>query len=214
MEPRETRVTANDVEFACLETGKGPLALCLHGFPDSAWTWRHLLPALADAGFRAVANMLSSYPQLKRSFYIWLFQMPLAEMIVGGDDLAFIDGLWGDWTGSGYDASEDLAHVKDCLRGPENLKAAISYYRDTFGGAETAPEHAKFAAAMGQVTPKPTLYLHGAADNALGIELVDDVEQYLAPGSEVAVIDGLNHFLHLENPSEVNGRIVDFVSKQ
>lgn len=32
-----------------------PLALLLHGYPDSAWTWRALGPALADAGFRAVA---------------------------------------------------------------------------------------------------------------------------------------------------------------
>ena len=57
----EGRVTANDVEFAYLEAGSGPLALCLHGFPDSAWTWRHLLPALADAGFRAVAPFLRGY---------------------------------------------------------------------------------------------------------------------------------------------------------
>ena len=39
----------------------GPLALCLHGFPDSAWTWRHLLPALADAGFRAVTPSMRGY---------------------------------------------------------------------------------------------------------------------------------------------------------
>ena len=37
------------------------LALCLHGFPDSAWTWRHLLPSLAAAGYRAVAPWLRGY---------------------------------------------------------------------------------------------------------------------------------------------------------
>ena len=57
----EGRITANDVEFAYLETGTGPLALCLHGFPDSAWTYRFLLPALADAGFRAVAPWMRGY---------------------------------------------------------------------------------------------------------------------------------------------------------
>jgi pimeloyl-ACP methyl ester carboxylesterase len=93
------------------------------------------------------------------------------------------------------------------------MAAAIGYYRDTFGGANVAPEHAVYAAALGQPTPKPTLYLHGSADNALGIELVKDVEQFLAPGSEVAVSDGLNHFLQLERPEEVNRRIVEFVTK-
>jgi pimeloyl-ACP methyl ester carboxylesterase len=35
--------------------------LCLHGFPDSAHTWRQLLPALAEAGFHAVAPFLRGY---------------------------------------------------------------------------------------------------------------------------------------------------------
>jgi pimeloyl-ACP methyl ester carboxylesterase len=173
--------------------------------------WRRLV-AMSVPPIGSLGGLLSSYQQLKRSFYIWLFQTPLAEMIVSADDLAFIEGLWGDWTGSGYDASEDVAHVKDCLRKPENLAAAIGYYRATFGGAEVAPEHAAFAAASGQVTPKPTLYLHGSADNALGVELLQDVEQFLGPGSEVEVFDGLNHFLQLEKPDEVNRRIVGFVT--
>ncbi len=57
----EGHATVNDVELAFLEVGSGPLALCLHGFPDSAWTYRHLLPALADSGFRAVAPFLRGY---------------------------------------------------------------------------------------------------------------------------------------------------------
>lgn len=49
------------LEVAYLAAGSGPLALCLHGYPDSAWTWRHLLPALAGAGFRAVAPFSRGY---------------------------------------------------------------------------------------------------------------------------------------------------------
>jgi pimeloyl-ACP methyl ester carboxylesterase len=44
-----------------LEAGSGPLALCLHGFPDAAHTWRYLLPALAGAGFHAVAPFMRGY---------------------------------------------------------------------------------------------------------------------------------------------------------
>ena len=54
-------VTANGLDFSYLETGSGPLALCLHGFPDSAWSWRHLLPELGRAGFHAVAPFLRGY---------------------------------------------------------------------------------------------------------------------------------------------------------
>ena len=35
--------------------------LCLHGFPDSAWTWRHLLPQLGAQGLHAVAPFLRGY---------------------------------------------------------------------------------------------------------------------------------------------------------
>jgi pimeloyl-ACP methyl ester carboxylesterase len=60
---RETTIEAGGMRFGALEAGEpgGRLVLCLHGFPDSAWTWRHLLPALADAGHHAVAPFLRGY---------------------------------------------------------------------------------------------------------------------------------------------------------
>src|SRR5579875_940155 len=56
-------VTVGDLQFGYLVEGPGdgPLALCLHGFPDTARTFRHLLPRLAAAGFRAVAPWLRGY---------------------------------------------------------------------------------------------------------------------------------------------------------
>ena len=59
----QLRVTANGVDFAYLADGPedGPLALCLHGFPDTAHSWRHLLPELAAAGYRAVAPFQRGY---------------------------------------------------------------------------------------------------------------------------------------------------------
>ena len=56
-------INANGLDFAYLEAGPsdGPLALCLHGFPDAAPTWNPLLAALGDAGFHAVAPWLRGY---------------------------------------------------------------------------------------------------------------------------------------------------------
>lgn len=44
-----------------LEQGTGPLVLLVHGFPESWYSWRHQLPALAAAGFRAVAIDVRGY---------------------------------------------------------------------------------------------------------------------------------------------------------
>lgn len=56
-------VRTDALTFACLEAGDedGPLALCLHGFPDHAFTWQYLLPALAGAGWHAVAPWMRGY---------------------------------------------------------------------------------------------------------------------------------------------------------
>ena len=54
-------VSANGLDFAYLEQGSGPLVLLLHGFPDTAHTWSHQMPALAAAGYRVVAPFLRGY---------------------------------------------------------------------------------------------------------------------------------------------------------
>jgi len=268
-----------------------PLALCLHGFPDSAWTWRHLLPSLAAAGYRAVAPWLRGYApttvpedgryqsavlgldagalhaafaggddavlvghdwgalagyaavhvpgvswrrlvtlavpppsalttaffsfdQLRRSWYMFFFQHPLADMAVPLDDLAFVDRLWADWS-PGYDAAEDLPKVKEALRDPANLAAAIGYYRATLSGVGVDPSaeiQAIDAAAAGP-PPLPALYLHGRDDGCMGADLAETARGVLtAPGSGVEIVDDTGHFLHLERPDVVNKLILDFLS--
>src|SRR6056297_537240 len=232
MEITEGRVRAGELEFGYLEVGSGPLALCLHGFPDSAWGWRHLLPQLADAGFRAVAPFMRGYAptevpadamyqtgalasdacalhealggdgeavlighdwgamatygaaslepdrwrrviaaavppagamgqgflsfdQLRRSWYMFFFQHPLADVVVPMADLAFIDRLWADWS-PGYDASADVPHVKDALRDPANLAAALGYYRATLGDGPTHERYESAQQATQAAPPQPT----------------------------------------------------------
>lgn len=54
-------VSANGSRFHVAEAGTGPLVLFLHGFPEFWWGWHGILPAIADAGFRAVAVDLRGY---------------------------------------------------------------------------------------------------------------------------------------------------------
>jgi pimeloyl-ACP methyl ester carboxylesterase len=57
----ETTLHASGLAFSALTQGDGPLVLCLHGFPDNRRSFRLQLPALAAAGFRAVAPTLRGY---------------------------------------------------------------------------------------------------------------------------------------------------------
>ena len=60
---------ANGIRFAALADGPedGPLVLLLHGFPELSRSWRHQLPALAAAGYRAVAPDLRGYGGTERA---------------------------------------------------------------------------------------------------------------------------------------------------
>ena len=283
-------VTVNDVEFSYLAAGtEGPLALCLHGFPDSAHTWRHLLPRLADAGYRAVAPFqrgyaptavpadgryqsgvlaqdaigfhealggdesaviighdwgasathgaavhaperwskvvsmavppggsmglafLTNLAQVKRSWYMFFFQHGLSDMVVPANDLAFIDLLWADWS-PGHDGAEDIAHVKDCLRDPAHLTAALGYYRATLGDGYQDPALADIQAATQGVPTQPMLYLHGAGDGCIGLEVAESARAMVTPNVSIEIVDGAGHFLHVERPDEVNSRILEFLS--
>jgi len=48
-------IKTNGINMHITEQGEGPLVILCHGFPESAYSWRHQLPALADAGFHVVA---------------------------------------------------------------------------------------------------------------------------------------------------------------
>jgi pimeloyl-ACP methyl ester carboxylesterase len=54
-------VTVGGLAFPVVDHGRGPAVLLLHGFPDSRHMWRHQLPALAEAGFRAIAPDLRGF---------------------------------------------------------------------------------------------------------------------------------------------------------
>jgi len=286
---RQRTVTVDDVEFCYLECGPpdGPLALCLHGFPDTAHTWRHLQPALGDAGFRAVAPWMRgyaptqvpangayqvgalasdacglhralggddravlvghdwgafaaygaasfepdrwrrvvtmavpplaasaesffTYAQLKRSFYVFLFQLPIAEMALAADDGSFIGRLWADWSPD-YDAAWDLARVRESIGDPANLAAAIGYYRAVFDPARLDPAYEEAQAATAEVPAQPTLYLHGTDDGGMGLDAIGDVRSVLAPGSEFLTVPGTGHFLHLEQPDTVGRAVLRFL---
>jgi len=61
MDIRHTTVSANGIRMHVAEAGEGPPVLLCHGFPESWYSWRHQLRALAAAGYRAVAPDMRGY---------------------------------------------------------------------------------------------------------------------------------------------------------
>jgi len=59
----------------CVEAGAGPLVLLVHGFPESWYSWRHQLPALADAGFRVVAIDVRGYGRSSKPLAVEDYRM-------------------------------------------------------------------------------------------------------------------------------------------
>ena len=51
----EKRIDVGGYRLRAVERGEGPLVLMIHGFPGLAWSWRHQMEPLAEAGYRAVA---------------------------------------------------------------------------------------------------------------------------------------------------------------
>jgi len=56
-------VETNGIHMHVAEAGRGPLVVMCHGFPESWYSWRHQLAALAAAGYHAVAPDMRGYGQ-------------------------------------------------------------------------------------------------------------------------------------------------------
>lgn len=113
----EHRTALEPVTLASLTWGdpddvRRPLALLLHGFPDTAHTWRHLGPALAEAGYRVVAPFTRGYAPsdlpADGSYHVPALMDDALGLhrALGGDDRAVLVGHdWGAITANGIAAS-------------------------------------------------------------------------------------------------------------
>jgi pimeloyl-ACP methyl ester carboxylesterase len=102
----------------------GRLALCLHGYPDSAWTWRHLGPALAAQGYRVVAPFSRGYAPTAipddGDYHMGALMydaIALHHELGGGSDAAVIGHDWGGMTASALAAHADSPFAKAVTMG-------------------------------------------------------------------------------------------------
>jgi len=88
-EPTQRLIETNGIHLNIAEQGEGPLVLLCHGFPESWYSWRHQIGALAAAGFRAVAPDMRGYGKSDRPEPI--DQYTIFHLI--GDLIGLLDAL-------------------------------------------------------------------------------------------------------------------------
>ncbi|MDQ1394894.1 MAG: hypothetical protein QOG64_153 [Acidimicrobiaceae bacterium] len=95
-------VHVNGVDLRITEQGSGPAVILCHGFPELAYSWRHQLPALAAAGYRAVAPDQRGYggssrPERVTDYGIEALAGDLIALLddLGEEQAVFVGHDWG-----------------------------------------------------------------------------------------------------------------------
>lgn len=115
-------IGANGIHLHFVEQGEGPLVVLCHGFPESWYSWRHQLPALAAAGFRAVAVDMRGYGRSDRPEAI--DQYTLLHLV--GDIVGLLDALGVQQAViAGHDWGAPVAWHAALLR-PDRFRAVIA----------------------------------------------------------------------------------------
>ncbi|MFL6119430.1 alpha/beta fold hydrolase [Actinophytocola sp.] len=160
-----------------------------------------------------LAKALRDPAQQRRLFYVFLFTIEgVAETVLRGDR-ALVDYLWSTWSPS--------LRLDDAYRGwihamygkDEYIDNALKLYRANFDTRRMDPALVEHVARTEAPADKPLLLLGGAEDGCLDPRYFADAHEALAPGSEVAVLPGVGHFLHLEQPEAVAARVLDWFSR-
>src|SRR5215471_13656265 len=85
-------IEVNGLRLHVQDEGDGEPVLLLHGFPDSGWLWRHQVPALTAAGFRAIVPDLRGFGESDRPEGVASYAMPnIVGDVIGVLDAAGIE---------------------------------------------------------------------------------------------------------------------------
>ena len=150
--------------------------------------------------------------QQRKSWYMFFFQLPMADLAVPTNNFSFIDRLWTDWSPNWPEYKVYCDRTIEILSQENVLSKALAYYRSTFQPSLQSDRVNQMQEEIGvnKIRP-PTLYLHGENDGCIAANLSEGMEANFE-NLEIKILPDCGHFLHLEKPDEVNKIILDFLS--
>jgi epoxide hydrolase 4 len=148
--------------------------------------------------------LLSSLRQLRKSWYMFFFQLPgLPELLIRHDDYKFLRRSLGAGSLTPPSPGEVDAYVEAAKRA-DSLRGGLAYYRASFREA---------ARVMNAVSPPITarvLVIWGERDLFLGKELATPPAK-LAPNARVEFIPEASHWIQVDAPAKVNALLTAFL---
>jgi pimeloyl-ACP methyl ester carboxylesterase len=161
----------NGVRIHTVEAGEGPLVLLVHGFPESWYSYRHQLPVLAEAGYRAVAIDVRGYGRSSAPPAIEAYRM----LALVGDNVGLVAALGAtEAVVVGHDWGAPIAWNSALLR-PDVFRAVAGLSVPFSPAGDTRPSDAFRAMGGGEEFYIEYFQQPGRAE----AELDADVRQWL-----------------------------------
>jgi len=170
-----------------------------------------LISVSVPHGISVGTSFLSDAEQQRKSWYMFFFQLEIAEAAVSFNNFNFIDRLWSDWSPNWPEYKEYAKTTIDALSKDSVLSKALAYYRCTFQpGLQNERINELANNLLTEKISMPSLYLHGENDGCIGHYLSEGMENFFED-LEVKILPNCGHFLHLEKKDLVNNLVLDFI---
>ena len=193
-EPYEhAQIAVNGIAVHTVSVGEGPLVLFCHGFPESWYSWRHQLPVVAEAGFRAMALDMRGYGGTSAPAAVEAYSMSniVADVVgvvaaAGAEQAVVVGHDWGA-----------LAAWYSALIRPDVFRAVVAMSVPYIAPIPALPEGVTMNDVMRQAAGERDYYRlffqePGAAEADLEADVDHFVRSFLYSLSGDIVADGVH----------------------
>ena len=213
------RVAEVLIDFIESLSGKEKIYLYGHDWgAPIAYGIAHLRPDLVERfsaasvphGVSVQTAFLTDGDQQRMSWYMFFFQLPLADISVPLNDYEFIHRLWREWSPDLKDYKKYSDKVVSVLAKSNVLEKALAYYRSTFQESlQLERINNKSIELLSSKIQPPCIYFHGKNDGCIDYKLSNGMEDFFEK-LEIRILDDCGHFLHLEKQDIFNKELLDF----